>query len=122
MRRTALALMPTAVAIMSAVQCIVSPGGSASVSVTTWSATSGPNGGMRAGRVLSRNSPSKPSEAKRPRQRHTQVFDLLVCRMISRVPTPSALNSMISARQTCFCGVLRSLIRAPGVGDPSAKR
>jgi hypothetical protein len=29
MRRTALALMPAAFAIMSAVQCVVSPGGSA---------------------------------------------------------------------------------------------
>jgi hypothetical protein len=30
-----------------------------------------------------------------------------VRRMISFVPTPSAVNSTISARQTCFCGVLR---------------
>src|ERR1700674_1132938 len=41
-------------------------------------------------------------------QRHTQVFDLPVRRMISLVPTPSALNRTISARQTCLCGVLRS--------------
>ena len=65
---------------------------------------------MREGRVLSRSSPSKPSVAKRSCQRHTQVLDLPVCRMISTVPTPSPLNRMISARQTCFCGALRSLI------------
>src|ERR1017187_5401365 len=45
---------------------------------------------------------------KRSCQRHTQVFDLPVRRMISLVPTPSALNRTISARQTCLCGVLRS--------------
>ncbi|GLS31398.1 transposase [Mesorhizobium albiziae] len=53
---------------------------------------------MREGRVLSRNSPSKPSAAKRSCQRHTQVLDLPVCRMISTVPTPSLLNRIISAR------------------------
>ena len=67
---------------------------------------------MREGRVLSRSSPSKPSAAKRSCQRHTQVLDLPVRRMISIVPTPSALNSTISARQTCFCGVFRSLTSA----------
>lgn len=112
MRRTALALMPAACAIMSAVQCVVSPGGSASVSATTRSVTSGPSGAMRDGRVLSRRGPSKPSLAKRSCQRHTQVFDLPVCRMMSTVPTPSALNRMISARQTCFCRALRSLTSA----------
>ncbi len=45
---------------------------------------------------------------KRSCQRHTQVFDLPVRRMISLVPTPSALNRTISARQTCLCGALRS--------------
>src|SRR6267378_3457045 len=45
---------------------------------------------------------------KRSCQRHTQVFDLPVRRMISLVPTPSALKRTISARQTCLCGVLRS--------------
>jgi hypothetical protein len=42
------------------------------------------------------------------RHRHTQVFDLPVRRIISLVPTPSALNRTISARQTCLCGALRS--------------
>jgi hypothetical protein len=45
---------------------------------------------------------------KRSCQRQTQVFDLPVRRMISLVPTPSALKSTISARQTCLCGALRS--------------
>ena len=41
-------------------------------------------------------------------QRQTQVFDLPVRCMISLVPSPSALSKTISARQTCFCGALRS--------------
>src|SRR3954465_15963760 len=53
MRRTALALMPLARAIRSAVQWVVSTGGWASGSATTRAATSGPSGGMREGRVLS---------------------------------------------------------------------
>ena len=52
-RRAALALMPLARAIRSAVQWVVSAGGSVNVSATTRSATSGPSGGMREGRVLS---------------------------------------------------------------------
>lgn len=71
-------------------------------------ATSAPSGATRGGRVLSRNRPSKPSRAKRSCQRQTQVLDLPVRRLISLVPTPSALNNTISARQTCFCGALRS--------------
>jgi hypothetical protein len=42
----------------------------------------------------------------------TQVFDLPVRRMISLVPTPSALERMIAARQACFCEALRSLVIA----------
>ena len=57
-------------------------------------------------------APQKPSSAKRSCQRQTQVLDLAVRRMISAVPTPSALSNTISARQTCFCGLLRSLISA----------
>jgi hypothetical protein len=48
-----------------------------------------------------------PSAANRSCQRQTQVLDLPVSRMIAFVPTPSALNSTIRARQTCFCGALR---------------
>ena len=36
------------------------------------------------------------------------VLDFPVRLMIAFVPTGSAVNSTISARQTCFCGVLRS--------------
>ena len=62
-----------------------------------------------------------PSFVNRSCQRQTQVFDLPVRRMISLVPTPSALERMIAARQACFCEALRSLViassRRPGVGD-----
>ena len=88
MRWTELTLMPVAFAIMAPVQCVASPGGSASVSATTRAATSAPSGGMREGRVLSRSRPSTPSAMKRSCQRQTQVFDLPVRRMISFVPTP----------------------------------
>ena len=112
MRRTALALMPLARAIRSAVQWVVSTGGSASVSATTRAATSGPSGGMREGRVLSCRRPAMPSFVNRSCQRQTQVFDLPVRRMISLVPTPSALERMIAGRQACFCEALRSLVIA----------
>jgi len=94
--------MPTAFAMAAAVQCVASCGGSAAVSATTLSITSWPSGATREGRVLSRKRPSTPSSAKRSCQRQTQVFDLPVRRMISTVPTPCALSSTISARQTCF--------------------
>ena len=51
-----------------------------------------------------------PSFMNRSCQRQTQVFDLPVRRMISLVPTPSALERMIAARQACFCEALRSLV------------
>jgi hypothetical protein len=35
-------------------------------------------------------------------QRQTQVLEVPVWRMISAVPTPSALSSTMAARQTCF--------------------
>jgi hypothetical protein len=53
-----------------------------------------------------------PSFMNRSCQRQTQVFDLPVRRMISLVPTPSALERMIAARQACFCEALRSLVIA----------
>jgi hypothetical protein len=103
-------------------------GGSSMVRATIRSAK-GLSFGMREGRVLSRSSPSTPSAAKRSCQRQTQVLDLPVSRMITFVPTPSALSNMICARQTCFCGALRSLTRAhnrvmsargDGKGNPSS--
>jgi hypothetical protein len=108
MRCTELAETPAAAAIIAAVQWVVSAGGAPCVRATTRSAISVPSGGMRDGRVLSRNRPSTPSSAKRSCQRQTQVFALPVRRMISTVPSPSAESSTISARQACFCGVLRS--------------
>ena len=53
-----------------------------------------------------------PSFMNRSCQRQTQVFDLPVRRMISLVPTLSALERMIAARQACFCEALRSLVIA----------
>lgn len=102
MRRTALALIMFAAAIISAVQCVVSPGASVRVIDTTRSVTSGLSGAMREGRVLSRSNPSTPSLLKRSCQRQTQVLDFPVCRMIVAVPTPSEDSNMIDARQTCF--------------------
>src|SRR5882672_1468584 len=108
MRETALALMPQAAAISAAVQRVLSPGGGLEVNATTRSATSGPSGAMREGRVLSRSKPTTPSCMNRSCQRQTQVLDLRVRRIISLVPRPSAESSTISARHTCFCGALRS--------------
>jgi hypothetical protein len=112
MRWTALTLMPDAFAIMAPVQCVVSLGGLVSVSATTRLATLAPSRGMREGRVLSRSKPSKPSSMKRSCQRQMLVFALPVRRMISFVPSPSAVKSTISARHTCFWGALRSLASA----------
>ena len=94
--------MPTALAIAAPVQWLASCGGSVAVRATTLSMISWPSGGTRDGRVLSRNSPSIPSCAKRSCQRQMQVFDLPVRRMISAVPRPPAESSTISARQACF--------------------
>jgi len=60
-------------ALMAAVQCVASPGGSPSVRATMPSATSAPNGAIRDRRVLSRNKPSKPSSMKRCCQRHSDL-------------------------------------------------
>ena len=108
MRCTEETLTPIALAIAAEVQWVASLGGGAAVSATTLSITAWLSGFTRDGRVLSRNSPATPSCMKRSCQRHTQVFDLPVRRMISTVPSPSADSRTISARQTCFCGALRS--------------
>src|SRR5262245_54345152 len=63
-------------------------------------------------RVLSRVSPSMPSAMNRACHRHTTGFDLPDRRMISAVPQPSAVARMMLARQTCFCGALRSVMIA----------
>src|SRR6478609_8232354 len=61
-------------------------GGPAKVRATTRSATSGRSGGMRAGRVLSRQSPVTPSSPNRSCQRQITVLALPVARMMSAVP------------------------------------
>ena len=108
MRCTELGLMPTAFAIISAVQWVVSPGGSPCVSATTFAVTSAPSGGMREGRVLSRNRPSIPARMNRSCQRQTVTLLVPACRMISLVPAPPAVSNTIRARHTCFCGLFRS--------------
>ena len=45
---------------------------------------------------------------KRACQRHTTVLLTPAVRMISTVPSPSAVPSTMRARQTCFWAVLRS--------------
>src|SRR5437762_11041759 len=100
MRCTEETLIRTNPAIAAAVQCVVSPGGSLCVSATTRSPMAGGSGGTREGRVLSCNRPSTPVCMNRSCQRHRQVLLLAVCRMISLVPRPSAVNSTIRARHT----------------------
>src|SRR5260370_22819791 len=108
MRCTELTLMPGASAIAAAVQWVVSPGGSFRVSATTRATTSTSSGGMRDGRVLSRNSPPTPSTMNRSCQRQIEFLSTPPCRSTSFIPTPPPLNKTIRARHTCFCGLLRS--------------
>ena len=107
MRCTDETLMPAASAIAAPVQCVASATGGSIVSVTTRSATARSSFRMREGLVLSRSNPSKPSSAKRSRQRQTQVLDLFVSRMIALVPISFAVSKTIRARQTCFFGAFR---------------
>ena len=65
---------------------------------------------------------STPSSAKQSCQRQTQVFALPGRRMISTVPSPSAEKCTISARQPCFCGVLRSRTSASRRRRSAAER
>jgi hypothetical protein len=86
--------------------------GSVTVSSITRSITACGKGEMRAGRVLSRSSPSTPSAMNRACHRHTQGLDTPAWRLIASVPSPSAVARMIRARQTCFCGLFRSATTA----------
>ena len=79
-------LMLLALATAGAVQCVVSPGGSESVSCTTHPMIAVPSGGMRDGRVLSRSRPSTPACMNRSCQRQTAVLATPAWRMISVVP------------------------------------
>ena len=53
-------------------------------------------------------NPATPSCMKRSCQRQTTVLSLPTARVMALVPWPSAVSSTIPARQTCFCGLLRS--------------
>jgi len=53
--------MPTAFDIISAVQCVTSPGGSPRVNATVRACTLAEKGGIRERRVLLRNSPAIPA-------------------------------------------------------------
>src|SRR6516225_5509515 len=112
MRCTERSDTPVAAATARPVQCVASPGGSSSVSSTTRSTSADGNGGKPGFLVFSRNRPGAPSRMNRSCQRHTHGFETPARRMISAVPHPSAVARMIRARQTCFCGLLRSATTA----------
>src|SRR3954465_15640143 len=104
--------MPTAFAIMRPVQCVASPGGSLWVSSTTRSIVAAGGGGRPGLRVLSRRRPARPSRANRSRHRRTHGRETPARCPILTVPWPSAAARTILARQTCFCGLLRSATTA----------
>jgi len=108
MRRTEDGLIPKVLAIAGALQWVASWRGAWLVSTTTRSTVSAGSGGMREGRVLSRVNPATPSCMKRSCQRHTAVLSLPMASVMALVPLPSAVSRTIRARQTCFCGRLRS--------------
>ncbi len=106
--------IPTARAIARTVQWVAWPGGAASVRATTRSTRSTASRGMREGRVRSApNLPSTPaSRYMLACQRQTLGLALPVRRMISTVPSRSAERRTMLARQTCFCGLFRSVATA----------
>jgi hypothetical protein len=72
------------------------------------SATASANLGMRAGRVVAQQAIyTMRYEAFLPAL-DGRLADAPAVRMIVVVPSPSAVASTIRARQTCFCGLLRS--------------
>ena len=85
----------------------LAPGGSVWVNSTTRSATSGANGGMRDGRVLSRSRPSAPASMNRCCQRHTAVLALAVRRMIPvRIPQTRVRYAHAESRNGRFRQIL----------------
>jgi hypothetical protein len=108
MRCTEAREMPTRRAMARTVQWVASPGDASLVSATTRATVSAGKGAIPGGRDFSRTSPATPSAANRRCQRHTVGLATPARRAISIVPTPSPLNRMILARQTCFCGLFRS--------------
>jgi hypothetical protein len=103
---------PQVSAIARAVQCVASCGGGASVRRTTSLTRAASTGAFPGGRVLSRNRPSTRAAMNRSCQRRTVVFAVPVAAMTAFVPKPSAVRRTIRARQTCFCGLLRSATMA----------
>src|SRR5262249_56665543 len=104
------------------VQWVASAGGPAKVKATTRSAILGSKGGIRDGRVLSRNSPAVPSVPNRSCQRQITVLALPVCRMISAVPCPSAGSKTILAPPTYLFGLVPLTTTAPHATPASALR
>jgi len=110
MRCTEETLMPVTLAMAAELQWVASCGGAVAVSFTTLSIVDYC--------FSKRLHPRRPclvaqeplaillQEAFLPSP-HASLY-LPVRRMISTVPSPSAVNSRISARQTCFRGALRS--------------
>src|SRR5436190_9646742 len=89
------------------VQWLAAGGGPASVMATTRSATSGLSGGMRDGRVLSRQSPAAPSLRNRSCQRQITVLAL---------PCPHDLGSAATVgRQKNYFRSPNVLLRAVAV-------
>ncbi len=107
-RCTELALIPTCLAIMWAVQWVTSPGGSVSVNATVRSCTVAGSRGIRNGRVLSRSSPSTPL-------RHETLLpaphgDLALARLAHDRDRPEAVcRHQHDARSPyVFCALFRS--------------
>ena len=113
-RCTELTLIPAAFAIAEPVQWLAAGGGPASVRATTRFATSALSGGMRDGRVLSRQSPAAPSSRNRSCQRQ-----------ITRLGLPGGLHdlgcTMTHGRQKNDSCPPNVLLRAVAVGDHCPK-
>ena len=99
-------------AIIVRLQCVALDGVSCTVFAITFNRISLGSGGTREGRVLLRLSPGTPSSRYRSCHRQTVGFDMPVRRMISTVPTPSAVANTMPARQVSLRGVLRLVSRA----------
>jgi hypothetical protein len=94
-------------AIARAVRCVISPGGSTSVSATTRSIGAGDNGGKPGFRVFSRKQ-ARRALAHEPLlpAPDTRLRDLAATHNFRRAAGLG--GEMIPARQTCFFGLLRS--------------
>ena len=108
-RCTELTLSPLTAAIAGAVQWVTPSGGAASSVRVTTPLDRGPGQWRDARRPgLVAQQPPTPAVMNRSCQRHTHGFDTPAPRITAAVPQPSAVARIIRARQTCFCGLLRS--------------